>query len=281
MEGNKYKSHSLNHVYDEWWRDKVWMLDLDDIIYNDNTIKKSNVTHAVLNSNSPFIYIEKDDFNEFTAQVSKHAPGIDCTINEGSYCVSMNDTCDTFYSQLKNLEFSIDGTKYVIPPEGYSETDNNQGYACMLWISHRSEVETIELGTAFLQNFVTSYEYRSAKVNFGLNVNAPVGAKIISPDGPDKPSSSAKKFLIIALIVILILVLIVAAWCIFDKKRQRDLETKSALYAHVQPTVVAPSAPTRSIDDNSGGGMLDGERRNSVGGYSKGQERLNLLEKHN
>ena len=222
MDGDWYNGHTLKHVNDTWWREPIWMLGIDDIIYNGESIKKSNVTHAALNSNSPFILLEKDDFNAFTAHLTLHAPGINCTINEGTFCVSFDDTCDTFYEHMHNFEFSIDGTKYVIPPEGYSESDSSQGYACMIWISLRHEVETIELGTVFLQNFVTSYDYRSGKVNFGLNVNAPEGTKINSPDGPDHHKSNSNKFWIIALVIIAIAVLIVVAWFVIDKKRQRD-----------------------------------------------------------
>lgn len=175
IQGVQYNSHKMVAVYDDWWKEEVWMLELDDIMYNGRSIKNSNVTHVVLNTKSPFIYLEKEDWNEFTNKVQEWA-GLDCTVNQFTYCVSYDKTCDNFYSGLRDLEFTIDGTTYVIPPEGYTESNSEKGYACMLFVTLRHEVETIELGTYFLRNFVLSYRYDLGKINLGLNVNAPAGA---------------------------------------------------------------------------------------------------------
>ena len=262
------------------------MLNLDDIIYNSKSIKVSNVTHATLNSNSPFIYLEEADFNLFTAELANSTPEINCTYNEGSYCASINLTCDNFYMQMKDFEFSIDGTRYVVPPEGYTESNSDKGYACMIWVSLRHEIETIELGTSFLQNFVASYDYRAGVINLGLNVNAPDGADIISPTpSPDDPSHHTRTGLIIAIVILVLIVIIVGAWFFIDKKRQSDHDARAAIYAEVEKYGQS-TTPMRSSDAQTGEGRpgREQERRSSSvdkWGYKKGQERLNLIEQHN
>ena len=46
------------------------MLKLEDIIYDGSSIKVSDVTYAALNSNSPFIYLEKSDYDKFVEKLT-------------------------------------------------------------------------------------------------------------------------------------------------------------------------------------------------------------------
>ena len=111
------------------------MLNLEEIRYGDKLIMVSAVTHAALMTNSPFIYLESQDFKEFTSELQASNPDIDCTIHSGKYCVSYDKTCDQFYPSMKTLEFVIDGTTYIIPPEAYARSDNDKGYACFIYVS--------------------------------------------------------------------------------------------------------------------------------------------------
>ena len=135
--------------------------------------------------------------------------------------MSYNKTCDNFYSQLRDIEIIMDGTSYVIPPEGYSESNNSKGYGCLLLVSTRYDRSTIELGTAFLENFVLSYVYDTGKINIGLNTNAPKGAKIVNPTIPVNPNHShpAKVGVGIAIVVLLIAAVAIGCWCFHDKRR--------------------------------------------------------------
>ena len=156
---------------------------------------------------------------------------------------------------MKDFEFSIDGYKYVIPPQGYTDSNSDKGYACMIWVSYRREVKTIELGTTFLQNFVVSYDYRAGTINFGLNVNAPAGADIISPTpSPDDPSEHhTRTGLIIAIVILVLIVIVVGAWFFIDKRRQRNDDTRAAVYAEVQKYGQIQSANTSCDDPSSYG----------------------------
>ena len=135
------------------------MLNLEDIRYEGSSIKVSNVTHAALNTNTPYIYLEKQDYDLFVTKLNAKAPDLNCTLNEGKFCHSITKTCDEYWPLMGNIEFSIDGTFYSIPPEGYSESNGALGYKCMIFISRRFDVSTISLGNMFIRNFVTSYDY--------------------------------------------------------------------------------------------------------------------------
>ena len=126
---------------------------------------------------------------------------------------------------MKNFEFEIDGIKYTVPPQGYTESNGDLGYKCMVFISHRHDIEAINLGNVFLRNFVLSYEYERGRVKLGLNVNAPAGAAITKthsdPDHHGGHSDSAKKGLGIAIGVLILLAVVVVIWYCVDKRRQR------------------------------------------------------------
>ena len=140
IDGFTYRSHKLRKFYDDWWHEEVWVLDLGDIVYNGKSIKVSNVTNAVLNSNTPFIYLEKQDFDEFAKELQDNVPEIECFTHDPEYCVSMDQTCDEFDDKLENIEFEIDGSFYVIPPAGYTESNGHLGYGCMIFVSRRFDV---------------------------------------------------------------------------------------------------------------------------------------------
>ena len=212
------------------------MLKLDAIRYDGASIKLSNVTHAALNTNTPFIYLEKQDFDLFVAKLQAKVPDLDCTTHSYKYCTSITKTCDEFWPDMKNLEFSIDGTSYVIPPEGYTESDGDLGYKCMVFVSPRWDTTTISLGNMFMRNFVTSYDYSAGEVKLGLNVNAPDGAAINRPTQPDsgKHSHGARVGLAIAIVLLIVAAIIVGIWYVVDRRRQKTQETKAIAYNEIE-----------------------------------------------
>ena len=138
------------------------MLKLDDIRYDGRSIKLSTTNYAAINTNTPYIYLEKQDYDVFVSKLKATAPDLDCTTLEGKYCTSQTKSCDAFYPVMKNLEFSIDGTDYVIPPEGFTDSNSDLGYKCMVYVSPREDVTTIDLGNMFIRNFIVSYDYSAA-----------------------------------------------------------------------------------------------------------------------
>ena len=211
------------------------MLKLDDIRYDGTSIKLSNVTHAALNTNTPYIYLEKQDYDVFVAKLEAVAPDLDCRGPEAKHCRSANKTCDEFWPVMKNLEFTIDGTTYVIPPEGYTASDGDLGFACMVFVSPRYDASTISLGNMFMRNFVTSYDYSAGQVKLGLNVNAPDGAAINTPDpSHGKGHHHARLGLIIAICVLIVAAIIVGIWYCIDRRRQKTQETKAIAYNEIE-----------------------------------------------
>ena len=125
---------------------------------------------------------------------------------------------------MKPLSFKLDSTTYTIPPEGYTESNSETtGYPCMIFVSSKFDYQSIDLGTLFMQNFVTSYDYKSGTVRFGVNINAPEGTKMVS-DSPTPDPDAGKKprtGLIVAILILLVVGLIVGVWYLYDRRRAR------------------------------------------------------------
>ena len=81
------------------------MLKLDDIRYGGSSIKVSNVTHAAINTNTPYFYLEKQDYDLFVTKLTASNPDIVCDLNEAKFCMSMTETCDKFWPNMENFEF--------------------------------------------------------------------------------------------------------------------------------------------------------------------------------
>ena len=81
---------------------------------------------------------------------------------------------------MKPLAFKLDGTTYTIPPEGYTESNTEDGYKCVVYVSSKFDSQSIDLGTLFMQSFVVNYDYKSGAVRFGVNSNAPEGTTMVT-----------------------------------------------------------------------------------------------------
>ena len=183
MENYTYRSHTLRKVFDAFWREDVWMLPLTDILYDGKSIKNETVTQAYLNSYSPWFYLELGDLNTFRDELlAAGSPDIECHNDKGHYlhCYSQTKTCDDLYSFMKPLAFKLDGTTYTIPPEGYTESNTEDGYKCVVYVSSKFDSQSIDLGTLFMQSFVVNYDYKSGAVRFGVNSNAPEGTTMVT-----------------------------------------------------------------------------------------------------
>ena len=140
MKDYTYRSHTLRKVFDAFWREDVWMLPLTDILYDGKSIKNETVTQAYLNSYSPWFYLELGDLNTFRDEVfAAGSPDIECHNDKGHYlhCYSQTKTCDDLYSFMKPLAFKLDGTTYTVPPEGYTESNTEDGYKCVVYVSSK------------------------------------------------------------------------------------------------------------------------------------------------
>ena len=175
-----------------------------------------------MNSYSPWFNIELNDLKVFKEYLMNATDNITCTTYDRIFCYSATQTCDNLYQYMKPLSFKLDSTTYTIPPELYALDYNKSGYKCMIYVSTKHDSESIDLGTLFMQGFVTSYDYSSGVVRFGVNVNAPEGTTMVTDSS--KPSNGHKTIvgLIIAIILILIIVLIVIVWFLLDKRRSKN-----------------------------------------------------------
>ena len=93
----------------------------------------------------------------------------------------------------------------------------------MIYVSSKLDKQSIDLGTLFMQNFVTSYDYKSGTVRFGVNVNAPEGTKMVT-DSPTPDPDAGKKpriGLLIALLILLVVGFVVGLWYLYDRRRAR------------------------------------------------------------
>ena len=86
-----------------------------------------------------------------------------------------------------------------------------------------------------MQGFVTSYDYSSGVVRFGVNVNAPEGTTMVTDSPKPDPDDGHKTRvgLIIAIVLLLIIVLIVIIWFLLDKRRSKNQETEKLAYEEV------------------------------------------------
>ena len=208
------------------------MLKLEDIRYGGSNIKLSSANYATLNTNTPYIYLEKQDYDAFVAKLQAAAPDLDCTTLEDKYCTSQTKECDEFWPLMKNLEFKIDGTEYVISPEGYSESNSDLGYKCMIFVSHREDTSTIHLGNIFMQNFVTSYDYSEGKVKLGLNYHAPSGTAINGTDPEEEKGHSHAGLLIAVCVIVLAAIIGVILYC-YNKRTKRAQASKAIAYNEI------------------------------------------------
>jgi len=104
------------------------------------------------------------------------AAGFTCDAN---YCSSMTTTCADM--TLKSLYLNIDPTnldngstsqtKFTIPPLGY--TFRTQTYVidakCVVAITGGAEAGKATLGTYFLANYYTEFDYSTSKISFSTN----------------------------------------------------------------------------------------------------------------
>ena len=89
----------MTRKYDVWWT-----VDVEDVRYGHESIKKSNINYAILDTGTSLIYIGESDYYEFVAKIMEVAPDFDCT---GIHCHSIYKTCDHYVDQLHNLSITL------------------------------------------------------------------------------------------------------------------------------------------------------------------------------
>ena len=78
---------------------------------------------------------------------------------------------------MQDLQFKLDDTFYTITPQAYTSSYGDSKCNVLIWYRD-DDSESIILGNYFLQDFVTSFNYETGSIKFGLNINAIEGASI-------------------------------------------------------------------------------------------------------
>ena len=58
-------SHTLVNRQDDFWSESLWMVNLSDLKYGDESISASKIKFAVIDSYLPYIYLGKSDYELF------------------------------------------------------------------------------------------------------------------------------------------------------------------------------------------------------------------------
>lgn len=97
------------------------------------------------------------------------------------FCYTDVNTCDAYYSSMKNITFILEQNEYTIPPEAYTISDGLLGgHACSVAISYSDDAMGLYiLGDSFLRSFVSSYDYDNKKIRFAQNKNAYPGTLMV------------------------------------------------------------------------------------------------------
>lgn len=141
----------------------------------------SAVSHAVVSTASPFIYLSKTDYLNFRDSITNAGPNsraaLQCRNILYSYCFSAQP-CSNFSSELSALTIRLTNLDYVIPAAGYL-LDGYQSHGCAVAVSYVSDQQNIYiLGTTFLRSFYTEFDYQTNRIMFAVNANAASGTEV-------------------------------------------------------------------------------------------------------
>jgi hypothetical protein len=105
----------------------------------------------------------ESDYNIFKAMIMLASPDFQCnsSINNGEYCFSTVHTCDYYWENMETLTIELNYDEYIIQPQGYTLSNDLDGYPCGVSVSYSPDKEGLYiLGDTFLRNFVTSFDYK-------------------------------------------------------------------------------------------------------------------------
>ena len=103
----------------------------------------------------------------FAAIYSSEVDGLKQLIAETS--------CHKLEKLLKPISFKLQNTTITIPPAGYLTSDTGQNIDCLIGISEiPDQSNQYRLGTIFLRNFYTAFDYDKDLIMLGVHKNIPL-----------------------------------------------------------------------------------------------------------
>ena len=212
-----WSSHSLINNYDKAYTEVLWQLKLQQISYGNSVIDAGEAKYASLDSFTDYIYLSEADYAQFVQSVRDVSTDFDCPSHY--LCHSNLHTCDYYSELLPDFIFQIDDILYTVPPAAYTQSFGDT--KCNVLVLFREDLdESIILGKYFLQDFVTSFEYDTASIKIGLNVNSNDGAKISRVEVPQPKSLSWLPYLIVSLMILSFIAILLVV-CMIRRKRSR------------------------------------------------------------
>jgi len=134
----------------------------------------------------------------------------------GDWCYSTNK-CSDITNQMESLTFILHNTSYTIPPEGYTFPIVSLFAKCLIPISPIADSSGLAiLGDSFLRNFISSYNFKSNKISFGVNPSQTV------------PASISKSLSTLAIVTIIIGFLALITLIVYAIKYNKNKKTKTA-----------------------------------------------------
>lgn len=89
-----------------------------------------------------------------------------------------NSNCEDLWDKLKPIEFKIEKTVITIEPKGYTYMlSADQGYCQIALEGIPNESNEYRLGTAFLRNFYTVFDFDGDVIYLGVNADAAVAGQ--------------------------------------------------------------------------------------------------------
>jgi hypothetical protein len=149
-----------------FWKTKLTCVKIDGVVDF-----KFNNTLASFDTSVKYIEAPHDD-------VAKIHEGLGATYNENSKQYEF-DCCNA-----KDLKFSFEKYDITIPVSAWTSPTDHSGKTCTVKLSvSKSDLEPInkwQLGTSFIENFYSIFNYDSLQTGLALSVNGLEGLKITS-----------------------------------------------------------------------------------------------------
>lgn len=156
---------------------------MNNIFYSEKSIHTSAVSHAILSTGQPFIYLSKTDFFNFKQFLmeSDTSGSITCPFSKlfGQGVCKSPLPCSNITADLGDLTIRLNNMSYIIPPAGYLIDNYDGDGQCVIAVSFISDSNNMYiLGDPFIRSFFTSFDYKQKRVLLAVSANAPDGTRI-------------------------------------------------------------------------------------------------------
>lgn len=220
-----------------------WGLLIDDFLYNDQDMTNGQRAKiALIDSGNVSIQLPQFVWENVLVSMQHEALGADYRIikektDKGLWEIRIpNKNCDEVVDKLKPIEFKLENTTIIIKPKGYTyQYYKNQGYCQIGMTSLPGESSEYRLGTIFLRNFYTAFDFDNDLIIIGLNrgtdhaLKAGIDGHRANPFKKSAKGNSAGIF-----ILMLFLTLVAVAVVYFVLQRREKIKKKKQ--SEIPPT---------------------------------------------